>query len=74
MSYFLRDLGLTLGFVVLAYVGGRRTDGYLIGLYGGSTVIGDFLKWWLPKLDRLDANLAKFNNWLEWVSKLFHWS
>lgn len=71
MGTFLRDIGLTAAFVILSYAGGRKTDGYLIGLYGSSTCIGDFLKWWIPKANEMDAWWAKTENWIEWVATKF---
>lgn len=64
MGEAVKDLGVTLVFVGLAYAGGRKLDGYLMGIYGGSYCASHFVQWLYPTVD-------KFNNWLAWCGSMF---
>lgn len=64
MGEVLKQLTLTLMFSGLANAGGRKFDGYLMGIYGGSYCASTFIKWIFPTID-------KFNSWLVWVGSIF---
>jgi len=63
MGEGIKQLGLTSVVVIIAYIGGRKTDGYLMGIYGGSYCLGSFVQWLFPKVDA-------FNNWVTWIESV----
>lgn len=48
MYNLIREFGTTAILVCIIIAGGKKTDAYLMGIYGGSYVVADILKLVLP--------------------------
>ena len=50
MTEFIKGVSITLVLVIVSRLGGRKTDGYLISLYGVSVsltyLISSIVNWW----------------------------
>lgn len=79
MGEVIKGICLTGTLTLLARLGGRKTDGWLISMYGFSYIATSFLTWYsqskfIEGLAKMSENMDKFsqgvNNLIEVINKV----